>query len=51
MERFLIGKEITEEVAEEAARLAVEGATPFEKNAYKVNEVKALVRRSIMRLK
>lgn len=51
VERFLIGKEITEEVAEEAARLAVEGATPFEKNAYKVNEVKALVRRSIMRLK
>ncbi len=50
-ERFLIGKEITEEVAEEASELAVKDAVPFEKNAYKVNELKALVRRSIMRLK
>lgn len=50
-ERFLIGKEVNEETAEKASELAVKDAVPFEKNAYKVNELKALVRRSIMRLK
>ena len=51
VERFLIGKEVTEENAEKASELAVKDATPFERNAYKVNELKAVVRRSIMRLK
>ncbi|MCD8132661.1 MAG: FAD binding domain-containing protein [Clostridiales bacterium] len=51
VERFLIGREITEENAAKASELAVKDAVPFEKNVYKVNEVKALVRRSIMRLK
>jgi CO/xanthine dehydrogenase FAD-binding subunit len=51
VERFLIGKEITEEVAGKASELAVQDAVPFAKNQYKVNELKALVRRSVMRLK
>ncbi len=49
--RYLIGKEVTEEVAETASKIAVKDAAPLEKNGYKVNELKALVRRSIMRLK
>ncbi len=50
-ERFLIGKEITEDVANEASGLAVKDAIPFEKNVYKVKELEVLVRRSILRLK
>ena len=46
-EAFLIGKKLTEEVAEQAAELAVKDADPMEYNEYKIQEVKALVRRSL----
>lgn len=47
-EDFLRGKEITEEVAAEAARLALLGALPLERNHYKVKVTKAYVRRAIL---
>lgn len=50
VEGYLIGKKVTEEVAEEAARLAVKDAIPFEKNRYKVEELKTMVKHSILRL-
>ncbi len=51
VESFLIGKEPTEEVALEAARLATADATPFEKNKYKIAIIESLVKESVMRLK
>ena len=50
-ESFLTGKAPTEETAEEAARIALEGAVPFEKNAYKVQVAMSLVKQSVLRLK
>ena len=50
-ESYLTGKAPTEENAEEAARIALEGAVPFEKNAYKVQVAMSLVKQSILRLK
>ena len=50
-ERSLIGKEPSEAAAEEAAELALKGAVPFEKNAYKVQVAKTLVKESVLRLK
>ena len=50
-ESFLTGKAPTEETAEEAARIALEGAVPFEKNAYKVQVAISLVKQSVLRLK
>ncbi|HEY3277401.1 MAG TPA: hypothetical protein VGJ94_12340 [Syntrophorhabdaceae bacterium] len=46
-EEFLTGRMIDNAVAEEAARLAVEGAKPLSGNAYKVEIVKTLVKRAI----
>lgn len=51
VEEFLNGKEPTEEIAEKAAEIAVKGAVPFEKNAYKVNIIQSLVKDSVLRLK
>ena len=50
-ESFLTGKAPTEETAEKAARIALEGAVPFEKNAYKVQVAMSLVKQSVLRLK
>lgn len=50
-ERSLIGKAPGEAAAEAAAELAVEGAVPFEKNVYKVQIAKTLVKESVLRLK
>lgn len=47
-EEFLKGKEPTEEVAEQAAGMAVEKAKPLSMNAYKIQIAKKLVKQSIM---
>jgi len=46
-EEFLKGKELTEETANEAASLALAGAKPLSKNAYKLEIAKTLVKRVI----
>ena len=46
-EEFLKGKEFSQGVAERAADLAVEGAKALEKNEYKIQIAKTLVKRSI----
>ena len=48
MVRVLDALEIDERVAAEAARAAVRGATPTEKNSYKVAILEAVVRRTIL---
>jgi xanthine dehydrogenase YagS FAD-binding subunit len=50
VERLLIGQRITEEVAARAGELAVAGARPLAKNAYKVPLTNALVRRTVLEL-
>jgi NADPH-dependent glutamate synthase beta subunit-like oxidoreductase len=47
---YLIGKTVGEETAEAAAKLAVKNAVPFDKNRYKLNELEALLKASILRL-
>lgn len=47
-ESVLAGKSINEETAREAARAAVQGATPLTENAYKLPIFTALVRRAIL---
>lgn len=47
---FLEGKSLTEEIAAQAAELALEGATAFEHNGYKIPMAKAAVRRTLMKL-
>jgi xanthine dehydrogenase YagS FAD-binding subunit len=47
-ERLLQGKTITESIAREAAKVAVAGATPLSKNAYKVPVLEAVIRRTIL---
>ena len=49
-EAYLIGKAPVKETAEKAAEIALEGAVPFEKNAYKVDIAKALIKSSVLRL-
>jgi hypothetical protein len=48
VEEFLIGKPLDEQTAEVAATLAVRGATPLGRNAFKVQIVKALVRKALL---
>lgn len=48
-ETVLSGKEVTEEVAIEAAEQSVEGATPLKYNAYKVPLFRTLVYRTVLR--
>ena len=50
VEQYLIGKPADEAAAEEAARLSAAHAIPFEKNAYKVRELEALMRESVRKL-
>ena len=47
---LLAGQRITEALAEEAGRLAVDGARPLSKNRYKVTLVENLVRRTLLSL-
>lgn len=47
-EQHLIGKPLTEELAEEAAEILVAKAVPLEKNEHKVQITRALVRRALM---
>lgn len=47
-ERLLIRRRINEATAAEAARAAVEGATPLSKNAYKVQVLQTVVRRTVL---
>jgi xanthine dehydrogenase YagS FAD-binding subunit len=46
-EQYLAGKQLTQETLAEAARLALSGAKPLEKNAYKVPLTQTLVRRAV----
>ena len=46
-EQFLAGKTLGPDVLAEAARLALQGAQPLEKNAYKVPLAQTLVRRAL----
>ncbi len=48
-EAVLTGKRVDEGVAAEAARAALEGATPLSKNAYKLPLFETLVRRAILK--
>jgi CO/xanthine dehydrogenase FAD-binding subunit len=47
-EALLEGKAITAELAEQAGLAAVEGAEPFEANAFKVQLVKTLIKRTLL---
>ena len=47
-EKLLVGKKLDEELARQAAKAAVSGATPLSKNAYKVPMLEAVVRRTLL---
>jgi xanthine dehydrogenase YagS FAD-binding subunit len=47
-EKLLVGKVIDESVAEAAGNAAVRGATPLEKNGYKLRLFQTIVRRTIL---
>ncbi|MDR1580448.1 MAG: FAD-dependent oxidoreductase [Synergistaceae bacterium] len=51
VEQYLIGKEVSGEVAEKAGELAVQGTLEMAKNRYKVVELREMVRAAILRLK
>jgi xanthine dehydrogenase YagS FAD-binding subunit len=46
-EKFVAGKTLTKEVLEQAGKIALQGATPLAKNAYKVPLTQTLVRRAL----
>jgi hypothetical protein len=50
VEGFLICKEINEQTANEAGELAVKDALPMEKNSHKIDEIKVMVSRALLRL-
>ncbi|OJH40873.1 FAD binding domain-containing protein [Cystobacter ferrugineus] len=47
-EKLLVGKKLDEELARQAAKAAVGGATPLSKNAYKVPILEAVIRRTVV---
>ena len=49
-ESFLVGKRLDATTLNEAARLALDGAKPLAKNAYKIPLTQALVRRALTKL-
>jgi xanthine dehydrogenase YagS FAD-binding subunit len=49
-EAFLVGKRLDAGTLAEAARLALKGAAPLEKNAYKIPLTQALVRRALAKV-
>ena len=50
VEDLLAGQQVTESLAAEAGRLAVDGARPLSKNGYKIALVENLVRRTLLSL-
>ena len=50
VEELLVGQRVTEALAAEAGRLAVDGAQPLTKNGYKVPLTENLVRRTLLSL-
>ena len=50
VEDLLAGRQVTEPLAAEAGRLAVDGARPLSKNRYKIALVENLVRRTLLSL-
>jgi xanthine dehydrogenase YagS FAD-binding subunit len=50
VEKVLVGQQITEDLAARAGELAVAGARPLSKNAYKIPMTRGLVRRTILEL-
>lgn len=44
-EQYLLGKELTEETAKEAAEIALKKAIPLEMNGYKIEMAKVMIRR------
>ena len=50
VEELLAGQQVTDSLAAEAGRLAVDGARPLSKNRYKVPLVETLVRRTLLSL-
>ncbi|HYU34697.1 MAG TPA: xanthine dehydrogenase family protein subunit M [Thermoanaerobaculia bacterium] len=48
VESFLVGKSIDESVAEEAGKLAVQGAKPLSRNRYKIQLARVAVRRALL---
>ena len=51
VEEYLKGKEISENLADEAAKRAISGAIALEKNEYKLQITRALVKRAILTAK
>jgi NADPH-dependent glutamate synthase beta subunit-like oxidoreductase len=51
VERFLVGRIPDEETALEAGKLATRGAFPLEKNAYKLQILRGLVRKALLGLR
>ncbi|WP_375773691.1 xanthine dehydrogenase family protein subunit M [Archangium gephyra] len=47
-EKLLVGKTLNEDLARQAAKAAVSGATPLSKNAYKVPVLEAVIRRTVL---
>ena len=47
-EQMLAGKTITEDVADQAGKAAVAGATPLSQNAYKVQLARVAVKRALL---
>lgn len=51
VEQYLKGKAVTDEIAEEAGKLAVQDAAAMDKNTYKVNGLKTMVARLAAKMK
>lgn len=49
-ERYLLNKKPDAQIAEAVAELAVNGAIPLDKNRYKINEIKGLIKTAVLRL-
>lgn len=47
-EEILVGREVDEKTAAEAAKVAVQSATPLKKNGYKVAVLEAVIKRTIL---
>ena len=50
VEAYLVDKKITQEVAEEAGRIAVKYTMPMSKTEYKINVIQAMIETAVMRL-
>lgn len=51
VEQYLIGKTVSDEIAEEAGKLAVQDAVAMDKNTYKVNGLNTMVSRLVAAIK